>query len=614
MIEPFPPSYVNVPVSVAYAEADDALIVTMNPILGLSWSYDYERTPALTPEQLAEHTGRPRSTLYRHLKLLRELQWIRVDQAGRRIIIRPLITRCSQAADRDAARPGRPSGEPGGDAAGAPAPNEALLQALADIGVENPKRDQLAGLDIDPLWVQAWQLWAKHPHRRTLTNPVGNIILKLESGERPPGEFLRAAEEEIRLRQWLQQQEEARRREVLDDHNQLESEASLQDPEEDGLSEARRLRTRSLEELRLQMTRATFDTWLRGSQVAEANDECLTIAVQHIHAVDWLPEGVVVCPDLPSGEVLATRYPIRTRHDVQIWNNVQSWKERKELGYHAPNEAEHGRILSFFLYARRHKGAVFMSHATAKRVGGDFDGDVFQLMPVTHHKPLDQSQRHSSGIDKPNRDWSDLAPLADQARREGWGQETTTPKVKRRLVTHVAPERSEDVTEGNRKWLASAAIQQGGHREEFLVALGHHLDAQELSPEEKQELTESLDTIAGAPDRSLDEAVEIAAAHGFDAHRWISDRERDLYALARAHNREQAARQALKNMDSYLGQIVYAVARVNASERFTPAGAPATEALSGDAAGRVFKRAICRGSAAGADLQPFHRPCYPGRG
>jgi chromosomal replication initiation ATPase DnaA len=36
------------------------------------------------------------------------------------------------------------------------------------------------------------------------------------------------------------------------------------------------------------MTRATFDTWLRGSQVIEANDEYLTVAVQHAHAVDWL--------------------------------------------------------------------------------------------------------------------------------------------------------------------------------------------------------------------------------------------------------------------------------------------------------------------------------------
>jgi hypothetical protein len=279
-------------------------------------------------------------------------------------------------------------------------------------------------------------------------------------------------------------------------------------------------------------------------------------------AVDWLPEGIVVCPDLPAGEVLATRYPIRTRHDVQIWHNVRSWKELEKLGFQTASELEQGRILSFFLYTRRHKGAVFMSHATAKRVGGDFDGDVFQLMPVTRYRPLDE-------IARPNRDWSDLAPLAGQVRREGWGQETTTPKVKRRLATHVAPERPQDVTEGNRKWLASAAIHQGGHREQFLVELGHHLDAQPLS--NKGELAQTLSEIAQDPTRSLDEAVEIAGAHGFDAYAWASNREGDLYTPAQAYNREQVARQALKNMDSYLGQIVYTVARVNASERFASA-------------------------------------------
>ena len=131
--------------------------------------------------------------------------------------------------------------------------------------------------------MQAWQLWAKHPHRRSLTNPVGNIILKLESGERPPGEFLRAAEEEIRLRQWIQEQEQADKGEDLEEQDQLEPEARA------SVSvEARRIWTRSLEELKLQMTRATFDTWLRGSEVVEADDGCLTVAVRHAHAVDWL--------------------------------------------------------------------------------------------------------------------------------------------------------------------------------------------------------------------------------------------------------------------------------------------------------------------------------------
>jgi DNA-binding transcriptional ArsR family regulator len=274
MSSALPPSYVNTPVAIAYAEADDALIVTMARILGLCWTYDYERTPALTPEQLTKFTGRPRSTLYRHLKRLREMQWICVDQAGRRIIIRPIIVRTAQAADRQATRTGEPTDEP--------VLNEALLQALTDIGVENPKRTQLAGLDIDPLWVRAWQLWAKHPHRQSLTNPVGNIIRKLESGERPLGDFLRAAEEQIRLRRWTQEQEQADKGEDLEEQRQLEPKA------EDVSADARRIWTRSLGELQLQMTRATFDTWLRGSKVVEVGDGCLTVAVQHAHAVDWL--------------------------------------------------------------------------------------------------------------------------------------------------------------------------------------------------------------------------------------------------------------------------------------------------------------------------------------
>jgi len=269
-----PPSYVNTPVAVAYAETDDALIVTMTRILGLCWAYDYERTPPLTPEQLADFTGRPRSTLYRHLKLLRQMQWIRVDQAGRRIVIRPIIMRNAQAAGRETAITDESADEP--------VPNEALFKALADIGVENPRRRQLARLDIDPVWVQAWQLWAKHPHRRSLSNPVGNIILKLESGEQPPREFLRAAEEQIRLRRWTQEQEQAEEGEDLEGQQQPEPKP------EDVSVEARRIWARSLEELKLQMTRATFDTWLKGSKVVEVGNGCLTVAVQQAHAVDWL--------------------------------------------------------------------------------------------------------------------------------------------------------------------------------------------------------------------------------------------------------------------------------------------------------------------------------------
>ena len=167
-----PPSYVNTPVPIAYAEVDDALIVTMTRILGLCWAYDYERTPALTPEQLTELTGRARSTLYRHLKQLRDMQWIRVDQVGRRIIIRPIKARNVEPEKKEATNMTQ--------LADGPAPNEALLQALAEIGVENPKRSQLARLDIDPLWVRAWHLWARHPTASSscTTNSRSSCALK----------------------------------------------------------------------------------------------------------------------------------------------------------------------------------------------------------------------------------------------------------------------------------------------------------------------------------------------------------------------------------------------------------------------------------------------------
>jgi chromosomal replication initiator protein len=44
----------------------------------------------------------------------------------------------------------------------------------------------------------------------------------------------------------------------------------------------------TLGELQLQMTRATFDTWLRGSQVIACKDGTFTVYVKHAYAVDWL--------------------------------------------------------------------------------------------------------------------------------------------------------------------------------------------------------------------------------------------------------------------------------------------------------------------------------------
>jgi chromosomal replication initiator protein len=54
------------------------------------------------------------------------------------------------------------------------------------------------------------------------------------------------------------------------------------------MANAQRQWQATLGELQLQMTRATFDTWLRGSQVISCADGLYTVYVRHAYAVDWL--------------------------------------------------------------------------------------------------------------------------------------------------------------------------------------------------------------------------------------------------------------------------------------------------------------------------------------
>ena len=54
------------------------------------------------------------------------------------------------------------------------------------------------------------------------------------------------------------------------------------------LPDAQKLWQAVLGELQLQMTRATFDTWLRGTRAISFEDNRLTVHVRHAYAVDWL--------------------------------------------------------------------------------------------------------------------------------------------------------------------------------------------------------------------------------------------------------------------------------------------------------------------------------------
>lgn len=68
----------------------------------------------------------------------------------------------------------------------------------------------------------------------------------------------------------------------------MHSEDMMNHPPEVSLPGAQKQWQAALGELQLQMTRATFDTWLRGSRVISCEDQTFTIFVRHTYAVDWL--------------------------------------------------------------------------------------------------------------------------------------------------------------------------------------------------------------------------------------------------------------------------------------------------------------------------------------
>ena len=219
-----PPSYVNVPTSVAYAPVSDAFLVTMVRVLGLCWRNGYRCTPALTIDQLSTLLDRPRSTLHRHLEgLERELGWLRRERHGRRIVLYPLppfadrpvsgLDPLPDEAD-DSAESGpdsEPESSPGASGPsvhgqncvlGTPTPAELpaaraaqraeLLRRLAEVGIESPARERIA-MDpaVEPDWVDAWQLWTQHPARANLSNPAGMLVSCLMHRNRPPKPYLR---------------------------------------------------------------------------------------------------------------------------------------------------------------------------------------------------------------------------------------------------------------------------------------------------------------------------------------------------------------------------------------------------------------------------------------
>jgi chromosomal replication initiator protein len=63
---------------------------------------------------------------------------------------------------------------------------------------------------------------------------------------------------------------------------------TIDQPSDRSIASAQKQWQTTLGELQLQMTKATFDTWLRGSQAIACRDGTVTVYVKHAYAVDWL--------------------------------------------------------------------------------------------------------------------------------------------------------------------------------------------------------------------------------------------------------------------------------------------------------------------------------------
>jgi len=159
---PQSPNYIKLPVSIASASVPDGLIVTMARILGLCWAQGYRESPAYAPDELAERLGRPRTTIYRHLKELQRLQWLEVRHHDRRLVLEPLVwasirPRAGEPSPegRGCDQPPRPEapGEPG------------LRAALDEVGITGQVLRELVQQNVDPIQVRAWTLWTWAPER-----------------------------------------------------------------------------------------------------------------------------------------------------------------------------------------------------------------------------------------------------------------------------------------------------------------------------------------------------------------------------------------------------------------------------------------------------------------
>ncbi|MDH7472921.1 MAG: DnaA N-terminal domain-containing protein [Anaerolineae bacterium] len=152
----------------------------------------------------------------------------------------------------------------------------ALLAEMLDLGVAGPVAEIL--LEKYSLMEIAQQIeWlpARHP-----VDPPAMLVSAIQNSWSMPAEFESAAEPSAQDEMQSRQIGESASQRVGGDVPSLQVSGSDLD--------SVALWAQALHELRFQMTRATFETWLQGTYIADVQGDVITIAVRSEYARDWL--------------------------------------------------------------------------------------------------------------------------------------------------------------------------------------------------------------------------------------------------------------------------------------------------------------------------------------
>jgi len=112
------------------------------------------------------------------------------------------------------------------------------------------------------------------------------------------------------------------------------------------MTKLERIWTAALGELRLQMTKATFDTWVRDTRALELDGDCLVIGVSNEYSREWLENRLTTTMERTLTGILG--YPVRVRFLVT--------ELRSAMSSDVPNEALGPDVIAVKFYQFDPKG------------------------------------------------------------------------------------------------------------------------------------------------------------------------------------------------------------------------------------------------------------------